>query len=152
VTVELREVTKDNLRAVMRLTVAASQRALVADNAQSIAEAHFEPNAWFHAIYAGEDPVGFVQGIDVPEERFVYVWRMMIDAAHQGRGHGAAAMQLVIERARALEGIDRVVLSHSAQEGNAGPFYERLGFTPTGEVEGDEIVVGLSVVDGDRRA
>jgi hypothetical protein len=40
-TVELREVTKENLRAIFGLTVAPSQRALVAHNAQSIAEAHF---------------------------------------------------------------------------------------------------------------
>ena len=150
--VELREVTKDNLRAVFGLTVAPDQRALVADNAQSIAEAHFEPNAWFHAIYADDEPVGFVQGIDVLEERFVYVWRMMIDAAHQGHGHGAAAMRLVIERAHDLDGVDRVVLSHADRAGNAGPFYEQLGFTPTGEVDGDEIVVELSLGDDDQGA
>jgi len=72
---------------------------------------------------------------------------MMVDEHHQRHGYGAAAMRLVIERASALEGIDRIVLSHRDDEGNAGPFYKRLGFTPTGELEGDEIVVGLSLRD-----
>lgn len=144
-TVELREVTKENLRTILGLTVAPAQRGLVADNAWSIAEAHFEPGAWFRAIYSDDEPVGFVQGVDVLDERFVYVWRLMVDEARQGRDYGADAMRLVIERARAIEGIDRVVLSYADLEGNAGPFYERLGFTPTGEVDGTEIVVALSL-------
>ncbi len=127
--------------------MAPEQRELVADNARSIAEAHFEPQAWFRAITADGEPVGFVQGIDVLEERCVYVWRMMIDAGHQRRGYGAAAMRLVIERARALDGVDRVVLSHAERAGNAGPFYARLGFTPTGEVEDGEVVLALSLMD-----
>lgn len=143
--IELREVTRDNLNAVLGLTVAPDQRALVADNARSIAQAHFEPNAWFRAIYAGDDLVGFVQGIDALEERFSYVWRFMIDEHHQRHGYGEDAMRLVIERARAMDGIDRVVLSYGDRSGNAGPFYERLGFAPTGEVEDDEIVVALSL-------
>lgn len=148
--VELKEVTKENLDAVLALRVADDQRGLVADNARSIAQAHFEPSAWFNAIYAGGELVGFVQGIDAPEERLVYVWRLMIDAAHQRRGHGAAALRLVIDRARTLDGVDRVVLSYGDIEGNAGPFYARLGFEPTGEIEDGEIVVALAL--GERPA
>ena len=68
--IELREVTRDNLRAVLKLSVAPEQEKFVASNAHSIAEAHFDPNAWFRAIYAGEVPVlllSFVPGDDGPE-------------------------------------------------------------------------------------
>jgi diamine N-acetyltransferase len=67
--VELREITQDSLRAVLDLAVAPEQRQYVASNARSIAEAHFEPRAWFRAVYADEDPVGFVMAYrDPPKE------------------------------------------------------------------------------------
>jgi hypothetical protein len=57
----LREVTLDNLRDVLRLTVAAHQEQFVASNAVSIAQAYFyRDSAWFRAIYADDTPVGFV--------------------------------------------------------------------------------------------
>ena len=48
-TVELREITKDSLAAVLDLAVEPEQEQYVATNARSIAEAHFEPHAWFRA-------------------------------------------------------------------------------------------------------
>jgi diamine N-acetyltransferase len=36
------------------------QRGYVAPNAISIARGHFEPRAWFRAVFADETPVGFV--------------------------------------------------------------------------------------------
>lgn len=147
--VELREITHDNLRAILNLGVTEAQDAVVASNAVSIAQAHFEPDAWFRGIYADGVPVGFVQGIDVPTVRFCYVWRLMVDARHQGRGYGGAAMRLVIERARDLPDTDRVVLSYLDHPASAAGFYERLGFRPTGEMEGNDIVVALSLLDAD---
>lgn len=52
--VTLREVTQETLMPVLRLKVKPGQEQFVADNATSIAEAHFEPTAWFRAIYADE--------------------------------------------------------------------------------------------------
>lgn len=50
--VSLHEITADTVRAVCALEVSPEQRGFVAPNAVSIAEAHFEPRAWFRAIYA----------------------------------------------------------------------------------------------------
>jgi len=58
--VTLHEVTARNLKAVLSLDVAESQGKFVASNAKSIAEAHFHPEAWFRAIYVGDQPVGFL--------------------------------------------------------------------------------------------
>jgi diamine N-acetyltransferase len=60
-TVELREITKDSLAAVLELAVEPGQKQYVATNARSIAEAHFEPHTWFRAVYADHAPVGFVK-------------------------------------------------------------------------------------------
>ena len=58
--VELREITKETVRAICNLEVAGEQRGYVAPNAVSIAEAHFEPKHWMRAIYVDGEPVGFV--------------------------------------------------------------------------------------------
>ena len=58
-TVSLREVTADTVRMICRLDVSEEQKHFVAPNAVSIAQAYFEPKAWFRAIYADETPVGF---------------------------------------------------------------------------------------------
>ncbi|MDA0350750.1 MAG: GNAT family N-acetyltransferase [Chloroflexi bacterium] len=146
-TVELREITRDNLRAVLDLRVTKEQDAVVASNAVSIAQAHFEPDAWFRAIYVADQLVGFVQGVDIPGEHFSYLWRLMIDAQYQNRGYGAATMAQVIERAGQQTGVDRIVLSYLDHPNSAAGFYERLGFRPTGERDGDDIVVMLLLHD-----
>ena len=108
--VTLREVTAATVRTICRLDVSPTQQGLVAPNAVSMAEAYFEPAAWFRGIYAGDDPVGFAMLYDptrtpAPEDLATcYLWRFMIDARHQRRGYGAAALaQLIATRARSPE-------------------------------------------------
>ena len=62
--VSLREITADTVRTICALRVTPAQERLVAPNAVSIAQAHFEPAAWFRAIYAGDEPVGFAMLFD----------------------------------------------------------------------------------------
>jgi diamine N-acetyltransferase len=57
--------------------------------AESIAEAYFSPLAWFRAVYAGDTPVGFVLLSDDPASHQYYLWRLLIDARHQGRATAA---------------------------------------------------------------
>jgi diamine N-acetyltransferase len=141
-TVELREITQDTLRAVLDLTVEPEQEEYVAPNARSIAEAHFEPRAWFRAVYADDAPVGFVMAYRDPPT--FWVWRFMIDAAHQGKGFGRDAMELLVDEAR-KDGAAEVRLSFHPGEHSPHDFYSRLGFVETGEVEHGEIVMALAV-------
>lgn len=145
--VTLREITRDTVRPICRIEVAPEQRRFVASIAASIAEAHFSPEAWFRAIYAGEQPVGFVMLSVLPEKPEYAVWRFLVGAEHQGRGHGSAAMRLVIEHVRAL-GAGELLLSYVPGEGEPRAFYERLGFTATGAVEDGEIVMTLPLRSG----
>jgi GNAT superfamily N-acetyltransferase len=73
---------------------------------------------------------------DEPADQ-LYVWRIMVDARHQRKGYGAMTMRWVIDEARRL-GVTSVGLSHQPKAGNAGPFYEKLGFRYTGRVDHDE--------------
>lgn len=141
--VSLREVTKETVRAICRLEVAPEQRGFVAPNAISIAQAHFEPKAWFRAVYTGEDPVGFVMLYEDGEKSEYFLWRFMIAAEHQGKGYGRKALDLVVERVRSLPGASELVTSYVPGEGSPGGFYLRYGFVETGEVEEGERVVKL---------
>ncbi len=98
--VTLREVTAKTVREVCNLTVSPAQQQFVAPNAISIAEAYFEPAAWFRGVYAKDTPVGFVMLYDptrtqAPEAGpdTCFLWRFKIDREHQGRGYGAAALR-----------------------------------------------------------
>ncbi len=113
----------------------------MAPNAVSIAQAHFEPKAWFRAVYAGEEPVGFVMLYEDPEKPAYHLWRLMIAGEHQRHGYGRAALGLVIERVRSLPGARELLASCVPGEGSPRPFYEGLGFAATGEVdEGEEVL------------
>ena len=102
--VELREVTRDNVRALCRLDVAPSQTGFVAPNAVSLAEASFEPKAWHRGIYADGRPVGFAMLSIDPEKPEYYLWRFMVAAGFQGRGYGRAAVGLIADHVRSLPG------------------------------------------------
>jgi diamine N-acetyltransferase len=141
--VELREVTRDTVRAICILQVEANQRGFVAPNAVSFAEAMFEPKAWFRAVVADDVPVGFVMvsvDEDAPE---YYLWRFMIDGRYQGRGYGRAAIQQLVAHVRTLPKATELLVSYVPAPGGPEPFYRGLGFEPTGEMDEDEVIARL---------
>lgn len=144
--VSLREVTKENLKDIFRLGVAESQSSFVATNEMSIAEAYFEAKAWFRAIYAGEQPVGFVMLYIDSERPKYYIWRFMIDQRYQGKGYGRKALELVIDFVRGFPNAREIFLHYVPAEGGAGPFYQKFGFVDTGEWEDDEKEMRLALV------
>jgi len=138
--VTLDEVTEDTARAICRLAVAPDQARFVAPNAVSLAEALFSPKAWYRAVAADGVPVGFVMLSEEPETATYVLWRFMIDARHQRQGYGRAAIRLVLDHVRSLPGATELTTSWVSAPGGPAPFYERLGFRPTGEVEEGEVV------------
>ncbi len=145
--VTLREVTKDTVREVSTLLVAEGQKKFVAPNAISIAQAHFEPKAWFRAVFAGETPVGYVMLFDDPEAPEYYLWRYMIDARYQRMGFGRQALEQVIAYVRTRPNAKELLTSCVPGEGSPCPFYERLGFVFTGDEEHGELVMRLKLVE-----
>ena len=143
--VELRELDRENYRAILRLKVAESQRRFVADNAISIAQAHFEPEAWFRGIFAGDEAVGFLMLSDKPEEPEYYLWRMMIAEEHQGKGYGRRAIEQLVEHVRTRPAATELLTSIVEGEGSPQGFYESLGFALTGEYEDGEAMMRLGL-------
>ncbi len=138
----VRPVDAGNLDAVLGLQVAAGQRALVASAERSLAQVAYEPAGRAVALLDGDEVVGMMLlydarlDTDKPAQQ-LYVWRILVDARHQRRGLGRLAMAWVLDEARRL-GLAEVGLSHVELAGHAGPFYKKLGFTYTGEVEQGE--------------
>jgi diamine N-acetyltransferase len=149
--VTLREINAATVRAICKLRVTPAQESLVAHNAVSIAQAYFEPAAWFRAIHAGDEPVGFAMLYDptravAPESPGTcHLWRFMIAAEHQRKSHGGAALALLIEHARTLPGVTKFSLSFVPVEGSPRDFYARFGFRETGEVDEGEVVMELAL-------
>jgi diamine N-acetyltransferase len=136
--VSLREVTAETVRIICRLDISEAQKHFVAPNAFSIAEAYFEPKAWFRAIYADETPVGFLMLYDDPEAPEYFLWRYMIDARYQKQGFGKRAMDLLIDHVRTRPGARELRLSCHPGEDGPEPFYRHYGFTLTGKMLGNE--------------
>jgi len=143
--VVLREVTGETVRAVCLLQVGLEQRGFVAPNAVSVAEAMFNPKAWFRAVVADDVPVGFVMLSLDPETAEYYLWRFMIDEGYQGMGFGRAAIGAVVDHVRSLPDATELLVSWVPAPGGPEPFYSGLGFEPTGEVDEGEVVARLQL-------
>lgn len=136
--VSLREITADNLLAVIKLEVGPDQTGFVAPNSVSIAQACYADEVWMRAIYADDTPVGFVLLSERRSLPRYYLWRYMIDLRYQGMGFGRRAMEQVIEYVRGLPGATELFLSFVPKPGGPRGFYGRLGFVETGvEHEGE---------------
>ena len=148
-TVSLKQVTRETVRAVCKLD-AGDGATQVAPNAVSMAEASFYDEAWFRAIYENDALVGFVMLYDPtlakePEEPDFFLWRLMIDKAHQRKGLGHAAVNLLIDHARTRPGAKRLLVSHMSKADSLGRFYGSLGFVYTGAEEEGEKVMALDL-------
>ncbi len=151
--VTLREITDANRAAVEALAVTEPQRFYVADVATSLREAveYPEAKAWCRAVYADDEPVGFVMlsdGITSDDPTLLgpyYLWRLLVDHRYQRLGYGAAALDLVVEHVRTRPDARELLVSHVVGPSSPAGFYERYGFVPTGQVHEDEPVLALDL-------
>jgi diamine N-acetyltransferase len=146
--VRLEPISEANVKAVFELQVAPEQQGFVAPNPWSLAQALAEAAiAWPRAIVAGHEVVGFLMlevDPDEPRGRPFWLWRLMIGAAQQRQGYGTAAVASALDEVRARGGTE-LYTSWVPGEGGPEPFYRRLGFLPTGEIDDGEVVARLAV-------
>ncbi len=140
-----------------RMSPGALGERMVAPNGVTIAEAATNPTSWLRAIVVNDQAVGLALLLDPTlDTEFatankaaadtLQIWRFMIGFHFQGKGYGEAAMQEVIRFAHTRPGIHKIDLTHMPLEGNAAPFYEKLGFKHTGEIEDGELVMAMSLI------
>ncbi len=149
---QLIEITTKNWYQVCRITDTLSEdhKKCVAQNAYSIAQAYFHPNAWIRAIALGEEPIGFVM-MDMTMECFpsgekpaVFLWRFMIGGPWQKKGYARQAMDLLCEKYR-NEGYKYLYTSCCMEPYGPYGFYTKYGFEDTGVIEEDEEVLKLTL-------
>ena len=142
VEVILRELTPDNRQAVLALRTTPAQERFVSTVADSLREAerHPDEHPWLRAVCAGGQPVGFVMVAwdFVPEPPHAdgpyFLWKLLIDREHQGKGYGTQAVEQVVDLVRA-DGGTELLTSYVPGEGNPFPFYAKLGFVPRGDLD-----------------
>lgn len=144
VTLRLAELTADNVQAACSIEVKPEQRKFVAPVVESIAEAYVHyGTAWPRLILDDDRVVGFVMGGFNPQSEIdafrAGIWRLNIAADEQCRGYGRFAVEAIATEAR-RRGLKRITVLWVQGDGGPEGFYLRLGFTPTGDVMGGEIV------------
>lgn len=148
VVVELTEITAENLGFVYHLVVGPGQEEFVAPNPWSLAQAYAERHiAWPRAVVADGQVVGFIMLQFDPDDddgQPFQLWRLMIGADHQGKGHGRTAVSLGVEECR-RRGATELFTSWALGDGGPEAFYLGLGFEPTGEWDDDEKVARLAL-------
>ena len=93
----LKTITKDNWIKAISLRVREDQKNFVASNAFSLAQLNFLEDFHAKGIYLDNEMIGFtLYGIDEEDHEY-WIYRMMIDERHQGKGYGKEAVKLVIE-------------------------------------------------------
>ncbi|MEU7646111.1 GNAT family N-acetyltransferase [Streptomyces huasconensis] len=142
----LQEITADNFETAVALRVRPDQEHLVAPVVKSLAEAYVHPGvAWPRLIRDGDEAVGFLMaffGIDWTGEGTDFrsgLWRLTIADGQQGRGYGRFAVEALAAEIRRRGGTSLTTTWHPGPGGPAG-FYRSLGFRPTGETSGDQVV------------
>lgn len=135
------DVSRDNWFAATQLSVAPEQAAhfsapVVYWLAESRFESHFRPMM----ISRDDTPIGFlVYGVD-PDDGEYWLITFMIDHRFQGQGLGRRALQTFLRRFDRDHPHTAIRLGHHPENIVAARLYESLGFTPTGERIGGEVI------------
>ncbi len=152
---ELREVTMENLREIMKLsdTLTESQKRCVAPNIRSVAQGFLSVTGWFRAIYHDGKPIGFIMvellADEIPEEDqpAIFLWRFMIAREWQGKGYGKSVLDQIVDHFR-KQGVKTMYTSCDMEEMDRPyEFYLKYGFTDTGVMHEEEEILRYAFPD-----
>ena len=148
----LQLVTSDNVEAACAIRLLPHQDAHVESVAESLALAYTLPaKAWPRLVYDGTALVAFVMAFhqvdwpgDTAEVTRSGLWRLNVDAQHQHQGYGRFAVSAVCADLRE-RGERKCFVTYDAGEDGPENFYLKLGFRPTGEFSGHEVVASFDL-------
>lgn len=142
VNVEIKELNDENWYECCTLELAEGQEGFMEPNAISVAQSKFEPTLKPYAIYRDGQIVGFLMYNSVQEELDAHwIYRIMVDKNHQGKGIGKAATGLMIEEMKKATGAKRIVVGYHPDNEGAHRLYAGLGFVDHGDRFGKEMAV-----------
>lgn len=143
-TITLHAIDEDNWYQAASLQVREDQRTFVAPNWYSLLEAVYsDGEIYSRGICDGAVMVGYAMLEHDAETQRCCIVRLMIDAQHQGKGYGRAALRLCIADLQARYHPPAIYLSFEPQNIPARTLYESVGFVDTGEIDEGELVFCL---------
>ena len=152
--ITIREVTRDNWQAVLRLAVHPEQQRFIADYtpiaAIALAKVYIRPGGliWVpYAFYADTTMIGFAELAYEPGSADNYwLFHFFIDQQFQGQGYGKQALQILLQyiKERFVECRAMYLTVHPENE-RAIRLYTTAGFQVTGEQRWGEPVYRLSL-------
>lgn len=124
-----------------------------------LAQSESDPSRILFVVAAAEtdEAVGYVQLSDLDQFNRRASLGIAIHPAHRGKGHGAAAIELISQYARRVWSLRKIVLEVRADNEVARSLYERQGFREVGVLEGhfllgdtwhDVVVMEKRLVEG----
>jgi diamine N-acetyltransferase len=141
--VELNDVTAENWRACADLEVSDEQREFVSPVTRYLCLCHYG-GVWHPlAVTSSAEVVGFAMWAVDPDDASGWIGGLVVGRERQREGYGRAAVLALLERLRREQGCASAALSYAPENAPARALYLSLGFTETGEREGDELVARL---------
>lgn len=143
--INFRKITEDNFDAIIKMKRPEGEN-FVAPNSVSLAQAWLyrdDGDVYPFAIYDDETVVGFMLLEEDRENEELILWRILFPEDHTGKGYGTAAVSLLIHLARASGKYKTLCLDCAPGNVVARHIYDKLGFTPTGEISHGDIEMSL---------
>jgi len=159
--VRLEKINGKNVWDILALKVFKEQEDFVAGNDISIIEAYIAEKgngyAFPFGIYNNDTPIGFLMiGFDTDDywddapfiaKNNYNIWRLMIDKRYQRRGYGKQALALALEFIKSFPcgKAEYCWLSYNPDNVAARKVYQSLGFSETGDMNGEEVITVLKL-------
>ena len=140
--ITLQKVDESNFLACFSLKLDAQQEKFVSHPIRSLAQAYvYRKQCTPFAICRAGQVIGYLMVIYDYDEEAYFIWHLMIDAQHQGRGYGRAAMEAALAyiRSKPFGASNIVRLTVSPKNTVACHLYQALHFSATGRADEDEI-------------
>lgn len=137
--IKLRNINEDNWRECIALTVSKEQERFVASNENGLALAYAHKEMQPRAIYAEDKMAGFIMYARDPDDGLYYINRFMVDEKFQNKGYGEKALRILLDELK-NKGVTSVDILHKPDNEVAIKIYRRLGFKPTDEKLGDDVI------------
>ena len=134
--VQLEQITKENIDAVLALDVNEDQKGFVSSTAESLAQAYaYSATAFPFAVSDDGKIVGFIMMGFYEEKNYYTLWKLLIDRKYQHRGYGRKALELGIAFLKDRFRITEIYTGVSPGNLAAKQLYHAAGFQDTGIFE-----------------
>lgn len=146
--ITLQKIDETNFLDAFHLKLRDGQKRFVSHPIRSLAQAYvYYRQCTPFGIYCGDRMVGYVMVIYDYDLAEYNIWHMMIDADHQGKGYGKAALVKCLDyiAKKPFGDSQRVVLTCNLENAPALALYKGLGFSETGNSDEEEIELALQL-------